>query len=163
MSSFSQFKKSQQLNKSNRSNSKDSFRSFEMQGGNLANLSFNTDEIIFRLTGGDETVTNRQLKVANNTGVRLYYQVSTNYPDYFDIRPKQDILDANSVTNIAFRLNARKVLEDSDRKGSPLQLINSFLRKNKIMFEWGSITEENIKYNQIPPIISKQGLKARAE
>jgi hypothetical protein len=46
MSSFEQFKKSQH-SKSNRS-SRLSFKSFEVDAANLANVSFNTSEIVFR-------------------------------------------------------------------------------------------------------------------
>lgn len=73
MSSFEHFKKSQHSHKSNRSDSRLSFKSFEADLPNLANLSFNTAEIIFRMREGAEALTNQDLRVANRTGTRLYY------------------------------------------------------------------------------------------
>lgn len=117
MSSFEHFKKSQH-SKSNRS-SRLSFKSFEADPPNLANVSFSTSEIVFAWEGAD-TLTNQELRVANRTGARLYYQVAASHPDYYDIRPRQDILEVNAVANIAFRLNKKKVVEQGDSSATPL-------------------------------------------
>jgi hypothetical protein len=146
MSSFEHFKKSQHSQKSNRSGSRLSFKSFEVEAANLANLSFSTAEIVFRMQEGD-MLSNQELRVANRTGARLYFQVTVNRPEYFDIRPRQDILEINAVANITFRLNKKKISEEGDRTASSLEKVRIFLKNNAVQFMWGEISEENIKYN----------------
>lgn len=77
MNSFEQFKKSQQHSRSHRS-SRLSFKSFEAELPNLANVSFNTNEIVFRWSEGQDSLVNQELRVANRTGARLYFQITAN-------------------------------------------------------------------------------------
>ena len=160
MSSFQQFKKSQQHSRSHRSSGL-SFKSFEAELPNLANVSFNTNEIAFRWNEAQDFLVNQELRVANRTGARLYFQITVNYSQFYDIRPSQDILEVETVTNIFFRLNKKKIVDQGDRAISPLNRLKAFLNNTVIQFCWGEITDEDIKYNQIPQNQNKQKLRVR--
>jgi hypothetical protein len=98
----------------------------------LANVSFNTNEIVFRWNDAQDSLINQELKVANRTGARLYFQTTTNYSDFYDIRPSQDILEVEAVASIAFRLNKKKIIDQGDRALSPLNRVKIFLKGNVI-------------------------------
>jgi hypothetical protein len=75
---------------------------------------------------------NEELRVVNRTGTRLYYQVTASHPDCYDIRPRQDILEVNAVTNIAFRLNKKKIIEQGDPSAPPFDRLRAFLKDNAV-------------------------------
>jgi hypothetical protein len=131
MSSFEKFKKSQQHSRSHRS-SRLSFKSFEADLPNLANVSFNTNEIVFRWSEAQDTLANQELRVANRTGARLYFQIAADHYEFYDIRPNQDILEVEAVANISFRLNKKKIVEQGDPTLSPINRLKAFLKNNAI-------------------------------
>lgn len=59
MSSFEQFKRSKISERSNKSGSRISFKSFDNEPLNLENLSFSTNEIVFQMREGQETLVNQ--------------------------------------------------------------------------------------------------------
>lgn len=101
--------------------------------------------------------------MANRTGSRLYFRIKSNNPDYYEIRPTQDILEINAVLAVAFRLNVRKITSNYDRNASQRTVLSRFVENNAFEFAWGEITEQHIRNNETPKTTKRQIFKVRLE
>lgn len=101
--------------------------------------------------------------MANRTGSRLYFRIKSNNPDYYEIRPTQDILEINAVLAVAFRLNVRKITSSYDRNASQRTILSRFVENNAFEFAWGEITEQHIRNNETPKTTKRQIFKVRLE
>lgn len=101
--------------------------------------------------------------MANRTGSRLYFRIRSNNPDYYEIRPTQDILEINANLAVAFRLNLRKITGNYEKSASQRAALSRCVENNAFEFAWGEITEQDIRNNATPKTTKRQIFKVRLE
>lgn len=112
---------------------------------------------------GQDVLVNQELRVANRTGSRLYFRIRSNNPDYYEIRPTQDILEINAELAVAFRLNLRKITSNYEKSASQRAVLSRCVENNAFEFAWGEITEQDIRNNETPKTSKRQIFKVRLE
>ena len=73
---------------------------------NLACLGFSVDTITFRYQGAhSRSLYNRDLRLENRTGVRIFFKIKSNSPSNYEVTPFEQFIDHGTSVEIRFKLN----------------------------------------------------------
>ena len=73
----------------------------------LACVDFTVDTIAFRHAGTHaQTLCNRDLRLENRTGVRIFFKIKSNNPQHYEVSPFEESIENGASLGIRFKLNA---------------------------------------------------------
>jgi hypothetical protein len=155
MSSIEQFKRS-------RASKEESRLSGKSQQLGVVEVELSTHEIVFPYLEHAETLTCTDLKMSNFGLHSLYFRVLSNSPQYYEILPSQDILHSAGTTTFSFKLKKHLLaLNPRDAFANTLDKVTEHIRKHLFYLQWGPLTDEQLRTNQIPELTSQQVLTVR--
>ena len=100
----------------------------------LGSLDFTVDTITFRYRGAhSQSLYNRDLRLENRTGVRIFFKIKSNSPQNYEVLPFEEYIENGKSLEIRFKLNV---------SGTNISKYNV----DRFRVEWGKYDENEGRY-----------------